>query len=298
MNFKSSKSLFSRVKEDLYSFDAAGLLDEGKFYKDVQYVLFSLGAMWYAEKEETLEVERYRAVIPKDFTIMESVYRLHGSGQNPIHLPDGIVFSEFTFDHYPETQIPDWNSPLVCPAQTDYWMQDGSKIFNSFKYLLIQRGNEVRSYHPPILMRPGNVDTKKFCSKACHNGPHHNSPDVFTIQNGYLYTNFEHGDILLTYKGFALDEDGLPMIPDNVLIEKAIEDYIKYNIIKNLRTNGDADVSQLINIYKADQKESMGKAITETKLPSFATTINQIRKVKQRLNMYQLDNRYPHNPVG
>lgn len=291
MEFKSSESLFSKIREDLYSFDAAGLLDEGKFHKDVQYVLYSLGTMWYRDIEIMLEVERFRTEIPRNFTLVEAVYRCHGSGMNPIKLPDGIVFSEFTFDHYPETQTPDWNAPKVCPAQTDYWMQDGNKIFNAFKYLLIQRGNEVHSFQPPVLMRAGNVNTEKHCSKKCPN-VHNDSPDVFTIQNGRIYTNFEHGDLFLVYKGFALGEDGLPMIPNNVIIEKAIEDYIKYNIIKNLRTNGDADVANLMQIYQHDMEMSMGAAITLTKTPSFSTMLNQVRLVRKRLDFYQLDNRF------
>lgn len=325
MDFKTTEALFNKIKEDLYTFDAAGLLDEGKFNKDVQYVLASLGVMWYRDAEQMISIDGYRGRMPDDFKVLEAVYRCVSCGASR-ELPPGIVFRQLTFDHYPETQQPDWHvnpqcgpcgtttccapgqtynastgmccppqpnnitpcvDPIPCAPCVDYWAQDPSKIFNRHEILLIQRGNSIHQYHPPTLMRAGNVNTRKKCTDRCPN-VHNDSPHTFTIQNGRIYTNFEHGDVFMIYKAFPVDEEtGLPMIPDNPIIEKAIEDYIKYNIIKNLRTNGDASVAQLVTLYQSDMDKSMGKAITETKTPSFATMVHNVRLVRKRLNVYQ-----------
>lgn len=294
MNFKTTDALFSKIKEDLYSFDAAGLLDEGKFHKDVQYVMAILGIIWYRDAEEMLHVDNYNVCLPKDFNLLESLYKCNHCGTSSITQPDGIVFTKLTFDHYPETQIPDQHIGQSCPSQTDYWLQNGNKIFNAFEQLLVQRGTEIHSYSHPTLMRTGNVNTKKSCVTNCSN-IFSDSLDTFTIQNSRIYTNFKHGDMYLRYKAFPLDDDtGLPMIPDNIIVEKAMEDYIKYNILKNLRTNGDADVQNLLQLYKADLDVSLGKAISEAKTPSFNTMLHNVRLVRKRLNLYQLDNRYTH----
>ncbi len=329
MNFKTTDALFSKIKEDLYSFDAAGLLDENKFHKDVQYVLASLGIMWYVDADHVVTVDNYKACLPDDFSILEAVYKCTPCGEPfQSHAP-GIVFSKLTFDHYPETQQPDWHvtppcedcgtttccpsgyafhagdqvcvetnvppnrvprttPPIPCAPCVDFWGQDPSMIFNAHEQLLIQRNNSIYQYHPPTLMKAGNVNTHRSCSKTCPN-LYNDSPDTFTIQNRKIYTNFKHGDILMYYKGFPLDEEtGLPLIPDNPIVEKALEDYIKYNVIKVLRTNGDANVAQLIPMYEKDMDKSMGKAITETKTPSFATMVHNVRLVRKRLNAYQL----------
>lgn len=289
MNFKNTDSLFNKIKEDLYSWDAAGLLDEGKFFKDVQYILATLGVMWYRDEDQMLRVKDYRVCLPDGFTLLEALYKCDQCGTSSVPASDGIVFSELTFSHYPETQIPDPHVPLPCPV-VDYWSQDPSLIFDVHKQLLIQRGDFVHTYNPPILMRAGNVITHGSCSKTCPN-VYSQCKDTFTIQNGKVYTNFKDGDMLMFYKAFPLDEDtSLPLIPDNPIIEKAIEDYIKYNIIKNLRTNGDVNVAQLLPIYLADMDKSMGKAITETKTPSFETMVHNVRLVKRRLNIYQFPN--------
>lgn len=287
MNFKTTESLFAKIKEDFYSFDAAGLIDEGKFYKDVQYVLAMLGIMYYRDVETMVDVKNYQTCLPEGFSELEALYRCNSCGVNPVQMPEGIVFDEKTFNHYPETMIPDPHAPLICP---DFWNQNPNNMFNVHRQLLIQRGCEVRTYAPPVLMRPGNVNTKRSCSKTCAN--HYSvSDETFNIQNRKIYVNFKEGELLICYKAFPIDEEtGLPMIPDSPIIEKAIEDHIKYNIIKNLRTNGDADVAQLLPLYQQDAQLSMGKAITETKTPSFSTMVHNIGLVRKRLNIYQFPN--------
>jgi hypothetical protein len=78
----------------------------------------------------------------------------------------------------------------------------------------------------------------RYASDTFHSAYHEiGSPDfveaannydwTYSINNGMIYTNFKEGTIQQSYKGLKLDADGLPMIPDNVKFEKAIEEYIK-----------------------------------------------------------------------
>lgn len=284
MDFKSTDALFSKIREDFYSFDAAGLLDEGKFHKDVQYVLASLGIMWYRHDQEMITIKDYRGLLPDNFHLVDSVYKCESSGADPIFIPEGIVFRQLNFDHYPETQIPDWHVAPTCP---DYWDSPPKDIFNAWSYLLVQRNNMMYSYKKPCLMSPGNVNTRKHCSKNCE-GLYANAEDRYTIQNGQIYTNFQEGEIMLTYTAFPVDEQGLPMIPNDPVIEKSIEFYIKYNIVLTLITNGDADIARLLPVYEAEKDKYMGQAITLTKTPSFETMVHNVKLVRKRLNVFQL----------
>lgn len=49
----------------------------------------------------------------------------------------------------------------------------------------------------------------------------------FFIQNGYIYFNFKKGTVILSYQAIPIDEDGLPLIPDNSNFIRALSDYIK-----------------------------------------------------------------------
>jgi len=49
----------------------------------------------------------------------------------------------------------------------------------------------------------------------------------YSLNNGMIYTNFKEGTIQQSFKALKTDKDGLPMVPDNVKFEKAIENYVK-----------------------------------------------------------------------
>lgn len=56
------------------------------------------------------------------------------------------------------------------------------------------------------------------------NGTHDNS---YTLNNGMIYASFPEGTMQMSYKALPVDEDGFPLIPDNVKFIKAVEEYVK-----------------------------------------------------------------------
>lgn len=64
---------------------------------------------------------------------------------------------------------------------------------------------------------------------ACVSATGLNSAEVgtYAIKRGYIYFDFEEGTAELNYKAVALDDDGYPMIPDNISLIKAIEEHVK-----------------------------------------------------------------------
>lgn len=48
----------------------------------------------------------------------------------------------------------------------------------------------------------------------------------YTIDNCYIKTNFSEGTVTISYLAFYVDEDGFPMIPDDVSYREAIFRYI------------------------------------------------------------------------
>jgi hypothetical protein len=284
-SFKTTDSLFSKIREDLASFDAAALIDEGRFHKDVKYILFLLGIKWYREAETILEICNYKADLPDDFKLLDSAFRcdsvvIDGS------IIDGVVLKKLTFDHYPETRNPDTHE--YESSCTTYYNQPSRCIFNRQEEILVQRNSVIEKLSSPVLLKPGNVNTKSCCTSNCQN-IYSNSEDIFMIQNRRFNVNFKEGTVYVVYHAFPLDENtGFPMIPDNEVIEKCIEYYIKMNILENLWVNGDADVAQKISYFNNKYKEHLGQAQYETKLPSFEAMVKAIRLKKRGLDMYQL----------
>jgi hypothetical protein len=52
----------------------------------------------------------------------------------------------------------------------------------------------------------------------------------YKIENGVIYTNFHTGKIIITYKTFATDDNGYPLIPDNEKYKEFIELYLQERI--------------------------------------------------------------------
>lgn len=51
--------------------------------------------------------------------------------------------------------------------------------------------------------------------------------DSFKFEKGWIKTSFKEGNISIVYKAIPVDEDGLPLIPDDESYKEAITSYIK-----------------------------------------------------------------------
>jgi hypothetical protein len=52
-------------------------------------------------------------------------------------------------------------------------------------------------------------------------------PYTYIVQNGYLHTNLEKGEIVISYTGIMVDKDGYPMIPDDAVYKNAISNFVQ-----------------------------------------------------------------------
>ena len=76
--------------------------------------------------------------------------------------------------------------------------------------------------------------TDSFHCVAEESRPYQNEDPTYKIQGGIIYTSFSSGPIELSYRAIKLDDEGYPLIPDNVKFTRALEWYIKYKVYTNL----------------------------------------------------------------
>lgn len=50
----------------------------------------------------------------------------------------------------------------------------------------------------------------------------------FYIQDGYINTSLESGELCIVYLGVPVDDEGFPLVPDNVYFDKALKSYCTY----------------------------------------------------------------------
>lgn len=54
----------------------------------------------------------------------------------------------------------------------------------------------------------------------------------FYISDGCLNTSLESGDLCIVYQAIPVDEEGFPLVPDNVYFDKALKAYVTYMLDK------------------------------------------------------------------
>jgi len=57
---------------------------------------------------------------------------------------------------------------------------------------------------------------------------------TYKMNQNYIYTSFEEGEVVLAYKAVPTDEYGVPLIPDNRMYKEAVKQYLQYRIAERL----------------------------------------------------------------
>lgn len=87
----------------------------------------------------------------------------------------------------------------------------------------------VRTYDGGKSMVPmsynASVIPKSLFNQGSHVHAMQNSDNRYIINAGYVETNFEQGDIVVPYLAFPRDDDGFPMIPEEVSFNEALKWY-------------------------------------------------------------------------
>jgi len=121
----------------------------------------------------------------------------------------------------------------VTDGNTDYNHPDPIEIEN-------YRGSLPADFH--MILQARLYDTKEPLRAATDsffistNSPDYTSGTnlTYNINNNYIFTSFESGEIEMAYYAFPTDADGLPLVPDDVMFLKALEAFIIERIGRKL----------------------------------------------------------------
>ena len=104
---------------------------------------------------------------------------------------------------------------------------------------------------------------------------------TFKTQGRVIYTSFKDGSIQIAYKAIPVDEEGLPMLPDNPIFLKALELYIKKEWFTILFDLGKIQPAVLNNTqqeyaFKAGQCNSEFTIPSPSEMESISGILNQM----------------------
>lgn len=90
---------------------------------------------------------------------------------------------------------------------------------------------------------------------------------TYKIQGNYIFTSIEEGNIEISYMAIPVDEEGLPMIPDNVKYIEALELYIKKKLFTILFDQQKLHQSILQNVQQ-EYAFAVGQAQNDLIMPT------------------------------
>lgn len=292
LRFISSSSLIALVQEDMASFDANNQLDPGRWYPMIQKVVSDLGIACYEYKHELVYIKNYRGKLEHPgFYIMDSAFWVREEcrgGTTPLEGPIHYQGRNIIWDDTTSScahQVPDCAGSPDCNFRTC-----SIDSFNEITVREYVRGLPY-TYNIPIL-HPLSINqrvAKGWClpHSICF-GSH--SKEEITINKGEVFTNFEHGVILVNYYTFPYGPDGLPEIPDHPKFKLALEHYLKWKTLENLwLNNDDLGVENKMMYFKHEfEDKSYADAEYFVKLTDYDGLIDIARNNRKRYNCMQL----------
>ena len=281
LKFRKSTELFSRITSFLNTYDQQGLIDEGDFHDYVIFVLEQLGVAVYVQHQSLIKVKDHVGKLPCNFKVWEAAYKCH-----PLQHNIKSINEQRPWIYYMDNEITK-ECPNDCSIECRGEEQGKTKVvIRTFV------NGDTDEYHygdlrelvlSPNVQRPHSKDCERIIPSKMNE---------VTIDDNELICHFKEDSVFMKYYGLPIDDNYLPMIPDNPDIEAAIEYYIYKRLFEQWYLN--STVPDAVNKlkYVIDQYDyHLRQARYWAKLPSFQRMVQAIRRQRNTLNIYQMQDR-------
>lgn len=164
------------------------------------------------------------------------------------------------WNHFPPVQVVNYRAELPC----DFHSLISVREYCNKMPMIGDSGTFLKSTNDP------NID--------------HYSNITYTINDNYIFTNIEEGYLEISYWAFPTDENGMPMIPDDVRYLKAVEAYIAHKLSTKLWLQ-DKLSTEKKNFLETEWLWYVKSAKSKADLPSYdkaEALKNQILRLIQR----------------
>jgi hypothetical protein len=299
--------LFAKIEENLNQYTNNGLLDVGKFFTEVKFMISKLGIAAYELTEAVIFLENHRGELPCNFYLLDSAWLCDTSRSNTLTIPQSkfIMYSQLNCERIAQKTCNSSSEDAVRQVISNGVVIQSTPCNNNNEQILdkvtiteyIKTGHAEFTYRNPVLLRLNNRKTtgNPVCTDKCKNLFAKSLYEISITQQGYnkyIHSTLEEPTIYLKYYAYPEDPDtGLPLIPDDPTIQRAIEYHLMYTFFYMLWLNGDdpniekkvADLGQKRDMY-------LREAINYSTMPSFNKSIEYARNARKKWAAYELIN--------
>jgi hypothetical protein len=154
---------------------------------------------------------------------------------------------------------------------------------------------------------PMRYTTDAYHHWYCGQSDDHNcvSDMTYSVNDDYIFVNFEEGKVLMAYKGMPVDDRGFPKIPDDIKFREAVAAHMKWRLGFIQWMNGKLQQGAYQKLEQ-DRDWYIGAAQTRDKMPSIdmaESLKNQWLRLIPKINQHKdgfktvgkAENRKTHN---
>ncbi len=197
------------------------------------------------------------------------------------------VYRDYGFDleiKYDEVIEWIWDvmSLIGAPQQFVDKVSDGSSTMPNPIDIVNYRGELPNDLHSVYLARDYESKMPMVCKSSSflrdlNQTYQRGSQYTYTLNNNYIFTSFEEGQVELHYKAFPTNSLGMPMVPDNIKFIMAVQAYVAERIGFRLWMQ-DHLTGQKYQKLEQERLFYIGAAATAAQIPS----IDEMEGIKNR----------------
>jgi len=229
----------------------------------------------FETKQCVISISEYKAVLPK---CLYYINQVSSSGITGSQVSTELALIKTKIDALTATLASNPNQDL------SYQLRDlHSRVITL----------EASYFKDPDSLTPLKYGTATFpkdmhCSSCVNETA--GGDDWYTIENGYIKTSFQTGEVCMSYMAFPIDEDCYPLVPDDISFKEAMFWYIYKKLIllgKNKGVNGiDYKVAEQQWKYYCTQARNAANYPDIAKYTSF---MNQWVRLIPSINHHETD---------
>lgn len=298
-NLVTTDSLIAKIEDQLSSYSLNGLLDTGKFYAEIKLVINQLGIAAYELINAIVTLEDHKAALPCNFYLLDSAWLCDSTPEfnTPIQQSYFSVYTETStelicrkscgnsnFSTLEVNPCTNNNEQILDKITIKEYVNPGTPLYN-------------RVYKNPIMLRLRNKKSLSgdICSKSCKN-IFAKSVDEISITNKggnkYLTSTLKNPVIYIKYYAFPEDpETGLPLIPEEPIIQRAIEFHLMhYFFYMAWLDSSDSNIERKVKDLEMKRDLYIAEAKNHSKMPSFNKSVEMTRNARRKWAAYELLN--------
>jgi hypothetical protein len=149
-------------------------------------------------------------------------------------------------------------SPIIIEENRGKLPCDMHKLISSFYN---NEGNWI-----PMRVNTDSTHIAYFCNMS--EDAHRNSDITYKLNNNYIFTDFKEGEVMMVYMANPTDENGYPMIPDNVKYKKACQAYIAQRVLLKKRIQGKSVSGDVVMAIDQDCAWYTAAADSSSRIPT------------------------------